>query len=83
MVTNIESSTKRNGYWLKSNMDSDTFTNINIHNRFFDEFFGKELSYKELIESKNLGIICVDVITDHYRIIDAKKWALNKIKYGF
>jgi hypothetical protein len=64
-------------------MDSDTFTNINIHNRFFDEFFGKELSYKQFIHYKDLGIICVDAMTDQYKITDEKKWALNKIKYGF
>jgi hypothetical protein len=65
-------------------MDSDTFTNKDIYYKFIDEYWSSLLNhYDELIESKNLGIICVDVITDHYRIIDAKKWALNKIKYGF
>ena len=64
-------------------MDSDTFINKDIYHKFGDEYWRTpHIQYDELIESKNLGIICVDVITHLYRVIDAKKWLLTKIKYG-
>jgi hypothetical protein len=40
-------------------------------------------SWGEFILTKDLGLICVDSWHDTYTIIDRKKWAIAKIKYGF
>ena len=40
-------------------------------------------NWYSFIESKDLGIVCVDVFADVYSITDEKKWLLTKIKYGF
>ncbi len=44
-------------------------------------------NWKNFIEFKDLGIVCVRSHSisslDEYEIIDEKKWALTKIKYGF
>ena len=53
---------------------------IKIKNRLInidDPFWGN------FISSKDLGIICIDNIRDLYMVIDEKKWAFSKIKYGF
>jgi hypothetical protein len=43
--------------------------------------------WDEFIKKKNLGIICIKSTyvgyDDIYKIVDEKKWALSKIKYGF
>ena len=69
-------------------MDSEryNFVNKNIwkvlastlewEHRIFDNWYS-------FIESKKLGVICVDVLADVYTIVDEKKWMLTKIKYGF
>ena len=77
---NMKSSTKRNGLYLKSNMDSDTFINKTIYEYYRVE--SRFISWKEFIKSKDLGIICVDSLNHIYKIIDEKKWLINKIKYG-
>jgi hypothetical protein len=65
-------------------MDFDIFHNRDIYHKFRNEYWETPyIQYDELIESKNLGIICLDSIKDLYKVIDEKKWALNKIKYGF
>ena len=78
-------------------MASNTFVNKTIYKyfRLNDEFrfklhTSKTLSYennktpwKTFIESKDLGVICLSYLNDEYRIVDEKKWALSKIKYGF
>ena len=62
-------------------MDSDTFINKTIYEYYSVE--SRFISWKEFIKSKDLGIICVDLLADEYTIVDEKKWALSKIKYGF
>jgi hypothetical protein len=39
--------------------------------------------YSDYIKAKDLGIICVSLASNIYRIVDKKKWILTKIKYGF
>ena len=70
-------------------MDSDNmfikpnFINKNIWKCLYPTEYNSNDSWYSFIESKNLGILCVDLIADEYEIIDEKKWALSKIKYGF
>jgi hypothetical protein len=51
----------------------------NIHN--------DDISWKELIIRQDIGIIHISLNIqksyDMYKIVDEKKWALAKIKYGF
>jgi hypothetical protein len=51
----------------------------NIHN--------DDISWKELIIRQDIGIIHISLNVqksyDMYKIVDEKKWALAKIKYGF
>jgi len=50
----------------------------NIHN--------DDISWKELIIRQDIGIIHISLNVqksyDMYKIVDEKKWALAKIKYG-
>ena len=62
-------------------MDSDTFINKTIYEYYRVE--SRFISWKEFIKSKDLGIICVSLASNIYRIVDKKKWILTKIKYGF
>ena len=61
-------------------MDSDTFINKTIYEYYRVE--SRFISWKKFIKSKDLGIICVDSLNHIYKIIDEKKWLINKIKYG-
>ncbi len=67
-------------------MESDTFINATIYNRFRNEFFKYFGStyrvWEDFIKSKDLGVICLSHFNDEYIIIDEKKWLLAKIKYG-
>ena len=70
-------------------MDSDILKNDLIYENLKDEFRFKlqrepylYLNWLTFIKSKDLGIV-FNNNTDEYKIIDEKKWALNKIKYGF
>jgi len=57
-------------------------TTIYIH--FRNEYFSnKKNPWDNFIESKDLGVICISYLRDEYRIVDEKKWLINKIKYGF
>lgn len=62
-------------------MDSDTFTNRNIYLYFREE--SRFINWKEFIQSKDLGIFCLDSLNHIYKIIDEKKWLLSKLKYNF
>ena len=73
-------------------MDSDTFKTHTIYKILKKEYELLEVQgdYIGFIASKDLGIKCLDVnlienrrVVDRYKIIDEKKWALSKIKYGF
>ena len=49
---------------------------------FRSEFIKKSyISFEQFIDSKDLGVISVDIVNDLYEITDEKKWFLNKIKY--
>ncbi len=78
-------------------MESNTFKNANIYKIFNDEYLKiayfstfinvpyQNLNYvckwHYFIESKDFGIICIHNFHD-YKIIDEKKWFLNRLKYG-
>ena len=66
-------------------MESDTFINATIYNRFRNEYYSNKNNniWNIFIESKDLGVICLSYLKDEYRIVDEKKWLINKIKYGF
>jgi FMN-dependent NADH-azoreductase len=73
---------RENGYYLKSNMDSDTFYTSEIYHKFKYEWTTH--TWSEFIESKDLGIEYLDHLDQNlYKIVDEKKWLLAKIKYGF
>ena len=68
-------------------MDSDILKNDLIYENLKDEFRFKlqrepYINWLTFIKSKDLGIV-FNNNTNEYKIIDQKKWALNKIKYGF
>lgn len=68
-------------------MDSDILKNDLIYENLKDEFRFKlqrepYINWLTFIKSKDLGII-FNNNTHEYKIIDQKKWLLNKIKYGF
>jgi len=68
------------------------FRDNKIYKMLANEFFlfinkngnisGSDLHFNEFIEMKDLGIICLSYFGDLYKIVDKKKWALTKIKYG-
>ena len=62
-------------------MDSNVIENENIYNFLKEEFLRTEWNWDKFIENKDLGIM--HFVDDEYEIIDEKKWALSKIKYGF
>lgn len=72
-------------------MDSNIFITDTIYLRFQDEYHSSNnhlMGYIKFIKSKNLGIECIDInigggLLDRYKIVDEKKWLINKIKYGF
>ena len=69
-------------------MDSDFIIKndvaIEIYNILYDEYVESNInSWSKFIKSKDLGIISISYYDHLYRIIDEKKWALAKIKYGF
>jgi hypothetical protein len=60
-----------------------------IYNSLYSEYSSLESGYKtwkEFIAYKDLGLLYIPPhtsgTTDMYEIIDEKKWALSKIKYG-
>lgn len=82
--------TKRSGHYQKSNME---FKNREIYNiyyyrfrKFYDKNYGDSKKLEEIFTqfllSEDLGIICLSWAQDTYKVIDEKKWALSKIKYG-
>jgi hypothetical protein len=40
------------------------------------------ISFEQFIDSKDLGVISVDIVNDLYEVTDDKKWLLTRIKYG-
>jgi len=40
------------------------------------------INWYEYIQMKDLGIICLSLPKNNYKVIDEKKWTLSKIKYG-
>jgi len=65
-------------------MESNTFINSNIYIHFRNEYFSnKNNIWIDFIKSKDLGVICLSYLKDEYRVVDEKKWLINKIKYGF
>jgi hypothetical protein len=44
----------------------------------------KELTWKQFIEEIDIGLAHIDVYQNYdlYEIIDEKKWALTRLKYG-
>lgn len=58
-----------------------------IYELFWNEWSVSNYSnWDDLIKSKDLGIIFIEVgqgLSHNYKIVDKKKWILNKIKYGF
>ncbi len=65
-------------------MDSNFIINKNIFTKLKKEYLSSKLDWSELVISKDLGIICVDVFyLDRFKLVDEKKWLLAKIKYGF
>lgn len=63
-------------------MDSNTFINEIVFDNLHDDYFNSDLDWCEFVESKDLGIDCLDWKNDVYIITDEKKWLINKIKYG-
>ena len=73
-------------------MDSDTFSTNTIYDKLRDEYFSCKWNdagdYIKFIKFKNLGIECIEInvdqkgLIDRYKIVDEKKWLINKIKYG-
>jgi hypothetical protein len=72
------------------------FRNIEIYKHFFmsDEWNDFVESKKILtlsisiiwtlfLKHKDFVIICIDFLRHSFRVVDEKKWALAKIKYGF
>jgi|688.fasta_scaffold1370036_3 hypothetical protein len=72
-------------------MDSNTFECEKIYEIFKREWitspnFNSISSWKLFIQYLDLGIECTSVRifqNDEYKIVDEKKWTINKIKYGF
>ncbi len=68
-------------------MESKIFINGLIAEKFGSEYIRKKTPYfwVEFIETKDLGIINLPAYGSMhtYKIVDEKKWLLNKIKYGF
>jgi hypothetical protein len=65
-------------------MDSDYFYSFKIYRTFDFEYQLSDFSnFVEFIKSKDLGIILDTTETALYKIVDHKKWAITKIKYGF
>ena len=67
-------------------MDSDILKNDLIYENLKDEFRFKlqrepYINWLTFIKSKDLGIV-FNNNTDEYKIIDEKKWAIARIKYG-
>jgi hypothetical protein len=61
------------------------FEDVNIFEKFNNEWWKSfHTKWKDFIAEKDLGIVCIGCQTggDHYKIIDEKKWAFNRIKYG-
>lgn len=66
-------------------MDFEEVDDINpnlLHNAFWNEWCRsvESISWLDYIKSKDLG---VEIIGGWNKIVDEKKWALAKIKYGF
>jgi hypothetical protein len=65
-------------------MDSNSFIHTRIYGgKFLRDFLSSNYTWREYILSKDLGIICTNLGKDEYKIVDEKKWTINKIKYGF
>lgn len=39
-------------------------------------------SFRDFINTKDLGVNSVDTVNDLYEVTDEKKWFLTRIKYG-
>jgi hypothetical protein len=56
--------------------------------KFYDENIGELRSksvdylYNKFLSSKDFGIICLSWFCNQYKVVDEKKWTLNKIKYA-
>jgi hypothetical protein len=65
-----------------------------VFNFLKEEWKSSNTLYSKFIQDKNIGLETnhellmaesrwgLDVYTDFYKIIDEKKWTLNRIKYG-
>ena len=75
-----KSQTKRNGQQPESNMEfEDPYDTI--WNRLKSEYqYSRFMWWNTFIASLDLGITHLGY--RRYKIIDEKKWTLNKIKYG-
>ncbi len=53
-----------------------------ILNKFSNEYNNScILRWSKFIKSKDLGIICIDLLNDEYRIVDEQKWLYSRLKY--
>jgi len=66
-----------------------------VYNMLKEEWNTSNILYSKFIQSKDLGIETnhelltaeerygLEVHTDYYKIVDDKKWMINRLKYGF
>lgn len=65
-------------------MESNTIKCYDIFHMLRHEYICNmsHKSFKNFLDSKDLGVSVVDFANDIYEITDKKKWFLARIKYG-
>lgn len=69
-------------------MDSNKIFSLNsidvIYQRFETEWVSTDMSWKDFVKSKDLGVEYKhgNLQNEHYIVTDKYKWLLNKLKYG-
>lgn len=65
-------------------MESNIVKCYEIFHIFRHEYINipQKSSFKDFLDTKDLGVSVVDFAHDFYEITDEKKWLLSKIKYG-
>jgi hypothetical protein len=62
-------------------MESE-FTCLELYHALKAEWAEADRHWEYFIRSLDLGVECIDLNKDIYRIVDSKKWFLTKLKYG-
>ena len=64
-------------------MKSNTIKCYEIFHVFRHEYIALSYtSFKDFLDTKDLGVSVVDFAHDIYEVTDKKKWFLARIKYG-